>query len=160
LKVAWPRDLARAAPDVDAFLGKELRHHAAATAAIDAHDGLDGLCQRVWNGLQHFSADPYDRAAMADFDAVWAEFDAARSIFSPLVVEYQRTRAAISDERDLLRESRDEAVEVHEQAFARALELDQEVHRRDDDVRASHMREAEAAAQMAVLWREVESLSQ
>jgi hypothetical protein len=140
LRVSWPRDLVRAAPDVDAFLGGELRHQHA--SPLDAQDALDGLCARTCAGLLRFDADPYDAEAMAAFDAIWAEFDAGFGVFAPLVVEHQRAIAALSAERETLSHDRfslsqqlDNALAAHEVAVGRVAERDAVIRRRDEVIR-------------------------
>jgi glycosyltransferase involved in cell wall biosynthesis/SAM-dependent methyltransferase len=98
LEVAWPRDLVRAGPEIDAFLSSELRHHQS-PPALEPHDPLDELCARTWAALHRLNDAPYDVEAMAELDAVWAAFEAAVGVFGPLVVSYQRTEQRLRDEQ-------------------------------------------------------------
>jgi hypothetical protein len=140
LGVSWPRDLVRAAPDVDAFLSSELRHQR--SPSLDAHDPLDALCVRAMAGLRRFDADPYDAEAMAAFDAIWADFHAGYGVFAPLVVELERAiadltaeRAELTHERTSLSEQLDNALAAHKLAAARAAELDTLIQQRDRQLR-------------------------
>jgi GT2 family glycosyltransferase/glycosyltransferase involved in cell wall biosynthesis len=89
LGLAWPRDMVRAAPEIDAFLTGELRHHAGGTA-LDARDPLQALCLRAWAALEALRADANDARAMAALDAVAADFHRGLEVYGPLVAAFQR----------------------------------------------------------------------
>ena len=136
LGVAWPRDLMRAGPDIDAFLARELRHHQASTEALDPHAPLDVLCARVWDATTQLQSAPYDAAAMATLDAVWAELESALDVVAPLVVSYQR------EERRLIEENRDRASQIEErdrhlnEVDRKLAERDRQILHRDELVLA------------------------
>lgn len=166
LGVRWPRDLLRAAPEVDAFLARELRHHDAAARTLDAHDPLDALCARTWAALQRFDADPYDAEAMTAFDAVWAELEAGLGVFGPLVVDYQRAMAALGADRAAVVADRDAQVKAlrathaaHEAAATRAGQLGELLRERDrqlaEIVREHARQHGEAVAYMTGLQQEL-----
>ena len=98
LGVGWPRDLLRAAPDIDAFLSGELRHHKARAEGLEPHDPLDALCARAWTALGRLQGAAYDAEAMAEMDAVWAELEAGLGVFGPLVIHYQRSEQTLAND--------------------------------------------------------------
>jgi glycosyltransferase involved in cell wall biosynthesis/SAM-dependent methyltransferase len=158
LGVAWPKDVLRGGPDVDAFLTAELRHQQGRSDALDPAAPLDALCLRVWDGLTRFDADPYDAQAMAAFDAVWTDLAAAFGVFGPLVLDYQRTGSRFHDENLRLREYidqqsdaiRDQA-EFHGRSLARIQELETSVRSRDKELR-------EAGARLRLAGQEAHNL--
>lgn len=89
LGLVWPRDMLRAAPEIDGFLTGELRHHAGGTT-LDARDPLQALCARAWAALERLRADANDARAMAELDAIARDFNQGLEVYGPLVAAFQR----------------------------------------------------------------------
>ncbi|MDB5446430.1 MAG: adhesin [Phenylobacterium sp.] len=178
LGLTWPKDVMRAGPEVDAFLSAELRHHQSRSEALDPAEPLDALCQRVWEGLLRFEADPYDSAAMAAFDAVWADFETAFGVFGPLVIDYQHRDAELSALKHLQAQAIHDQAEFHATALERIKELESVVRWRDRELRdvsrttqriqnevEAALKQSQAAAEQAHqdaqrIWRDAERAEQ
>ncbi|OYX34662.1 MAG: hypothetical protein B7Y99_05020 [Caulobacterales bacterium 32-69-10] len=136
LGLAWPRDLMRAAPEIDAFLTGELRHHSAETP-LDDRDPLQRLCQQAWDALKRLRDDPDDAEAMATLDRLGEALTEGVGLFGPLVVSYQRDVERLHGAHDELRvrdriiadlngmiHERDELILARDAEVLRLLEAD------------------------------------
>jgi GT2 family glycosyltransferase/glycosyltransferase involved in cell wall biosynthesis len=155
LGLGWPRAPARAGDEIDDFLASELRHHEARSNLLDAEDPLHGLCIRAWRGLQRLAADPYDREAMEDFDALWGEFIDAVGICGPLVVEFQRSAATALARAAQVFEDGNRAIE---DAVAHRIMLEGEIDakNREIDVRGGEIERLQERLQQiesSLFWR-------
>ena len=168
LGLAWPKDVMRAGPEVDAFLTGELRHHKGRADALDASEPLDALCLKAWEALEALALDPQDAAAMAALDGLWGSFETAFGVFGPLVLDFQRNNWRLADENHRLHENqRQQAEAIHDQAefqakaVARIQELEVSVRFRDRELRDAAKRlketEAERSRAEARLGRELQA---
>jgi GT2 family glycosyltransferase/SAM-dependent methyltransferase len=103
LGLTWPRDLMRAAPEIDAFLSGDLRHHSAVEARLDPDDPLQALCSRAWDACKRLRDDPDDKQGQAALDAVGVALVEGVGMFGPLVVSYQREVERLLGAHDALR---------------------------------------------------------
>ncbi|WP_182085672.1 hypothetical protein [Aureimonas sp. ME7] len=100
LDLTWPKERARAEADIDAFLSRDLRHHAE-RGEIGSGTRLDALTTQAWSALMQLAAGdaPSARAAL---DAVRDEVAAASSLLSPYVAwEFRALEAKTKEARDL-----------------------------------------------------------
>jgi glycosyltransferase involved in cell wall biosynthesis len=120
LDLVWPRDVMRSAEEVDRFLSKDMRHHAA-PGPLDLQDPLHRLCDRAWRALDRLQADAYDTVAQAELDTVAQELRGGVGLMGPLIVDLQARltehRGAIEQLNGWVRE-RDEAIRAAADAAA------------------------------------------
>ena len=138
LDVAWPRDLMRAAPDIDRFLSGELRHQKT-EQRLDDRDPLQRLCGRAWEALAGLRVDPNDSAAQAALDEAGRLLDDGTGMFGPLVVSYQQEVGRLLSAHGELR-VRDRIIA---EQVATAHDRDAEILRRDDIIRTVVNEQAE-----------------
>jgi hypothetical protein len=99
LGIPWPRPLEDAAPDITAFLSRELRHQRMGDVATQVgREGASDWAARAYEAL--LSIDDQGKAADAQsrLDAIRAEFDAAYLRFGPVLAELHE-RAASAEQR-------------------------------------------------------------
>ena len=94
LDLAWPKERARVETAIDAFLSRDLRHHAS-DAGIGETTRLDALVSRSWKALRSLLDDATTAAAQGSLDEIVAELHAATGVVSPYVTwEFHALREA------------------------------------------------------------------
>lgn len=102
--VAWPRDDARAASEVEAFLSRDMKHH-----------NVDGLqaggghawTERAFGALSSLSRNPNAPAAQAALDDVSDAFENACHLFGPEIVKFGSSERPAAPETGAARSGED-----------------------------------------------------
>ena len=93
LEISWPRDLAEIAPEVDKAIVRDARHNKWTPEDLAQTAYARGLARRVLEACDAFATDPADAAAMAEMDAVTAQFEELVELTLPPLLD---TRAALA----------------------------------------------------------------
>jgi hypothetical protein len=84
LRIRWPRPIAEARPDVDAFLSENLRHHEATTAELEESTDISDNVKLAFITLDKAVTSSRRPSAPA-LDRIHAVLDDADRIFGPLL---------------------------------------------------------------------------
>ena len=84
-RLTWPRDLAIAAPEIDRFLSRELRHHAVGHDQFDQRPDIRAWVRGAYTALLELAREGDDKRRLTELDAVRLAFDESCRTFAPLV---------------------------------------------------------------------------
>ncbi|WP_279477950.1 hypothetical protein [Aureimonas sp. SK2] len=154
LELQWPRERARAEAEIDAFLTRDLRHHAE-HGAIGEGTRLDALVQEAWDALAGLVEDGADEGARERLDRVRDEVARASAVVAPYVAwEYRALADTERRARDLqfYLDARD-----NEMAAAREVAAG-DVRAVRFELQAEQMEHARTRNEMAAIAAEAERL--
>ncbi len=100
LAISWPRSLETIAAEVDKAIVRDARHNKWTSEDLAQTSYARGLASRVLTACDQLAADPNDAAAMAELDAVSAQFDELVELTLPAVRDTRAALAAASAEAE------------------------------------------------------------
>ena len=121
LELSWSRKPADAKAEIDAFLSRDLCHHAAGLDDLDNSSGIAGWVKRVYTAMRALESDPDDTKARAKLDHVRAEFDVLSQATAKERKEFMALGQLLDGERREF-EARSKAMENERRKFTRVLE--------------------------------------
>lgn len=168
----WPRLSALSSVEMDAFLEKDLRHHADADTTGATVSSVEKLADMAIEAFRQLAADPVDKAGIATLDQVRQAFDDQSSSFSTPLAEmevfYRSENSSIQARLDeaVAKQLRTEeehllAVSSLRQSFAVEAAAAEERLRLSDELRIrSESAAGEIVQQLVDLEEEIEKKSQ
>ncbi|MDX2307391.1 MAG: hypothetical protein NW216_04055 [Hyphomicrobium sp.] len=152
LGIAWPREIAEIAGDVEGFLSPGVRYHAEAPPG-DGGNALTRWLSDVWTALATHRADTSARDAI---DPIAAIFEPAAEAFAPALAEERGRREEIAADATRAREecdkerarvdSLDATLKDLEQRNAEMLDIERTLRRKADEAATSESSRANSLA--------------
>jgi GT2 family glycosyltransferase len=121
LGIAWPNALADIAPEVEAFLAPEQRHHFSSVEALLIDPALRGLVGDAYSALLALARDSEDQAALKVLDRTRESLDLSAPIFQELVESLPKAELRAVEARLTASEAQNTKYEAKNKAIAREL---------------------------------------
>ncbi len=87
LGLDWPRGVDDAGQEIDAYLSRDLQHHAATPADLAAEQRVGQAVRDTYGALLALTADDGDAAALETLSRVKAEFESGQPLFADAMFE-------------------------------------------------------------------------